>query len=204
MAAVILAGRDGGDVLAGLDEIGWAGLSHAYGPAGDVPGLLRALAAGSPADREHALHALYGTIFHQGSRHEATAPAVPFLAGLAAGGCTVSCVGLPAGSGWPQKCGWSQKLRHGAVSHPSIMLESRCRQRACRGLRAASLTVIPASPAIGGDHSGGHSGLCGGLADRAGGREEVFNQRRLAGFGDGQADLVGCQLRDGHVADVRA
>jgi hypothetical protein len=42
-----------------------------------------ALAAGSPADREHALHALYGNIFHQGRRHEATARAVPFLARLA-------------------------------------------------------------------------------------------------------------------------
>lgn len=84
MAAAILAAMDGGDALAGLDEIDWAGLSHAYGPAGDVPGLLRALAAGSPADREHALHALYGNIFHQGSRYEATAYAVPFLARLAA------------------------------------------------------------------------------------------------------------------------
>jgi len=30
-----------GDALAGLEEIDWTGLCHAYGPAGDVPGLLR-------------------------------------------------------------------------------------------------------------------------------------------------------------------
>jgi len=73
----------GGDVLAGLEEIDWAGLRHAYGPAGDVPGLLRALASGSPAERRQAVHELYGNIFHQGSRYEATAYAVPFLARLA-------------------------------------------------------------------------------------------------------------------------
>ena len=116
----------------------------------------------------------------------------------AADSCTVSCVG-PVGR---ERLVTAVTPR--AVSHLSIMLASRCWQRASRGLCAASLTVIPAPPAIGGDHSGRRSGLCGGLADRAGGREEVFNQRRLTGFGDGQADLVGCQFRDGHVADVRA
>lgn len=82
-AGIVDAVSDGGDVLAGLEEAGWAGLRHAYGPAGDVPGLLRALSSGSPAERRHALQALYGNIFHQGSRYEATAYAVPFLARLA-------------------------------------------------------------------------------------------------------------------------
>ena len=72
-------------MLAGLDEIGWAGLKHAYGPADDVPGLIRALASTEPDERERARRALYGNIFHQGSRYEATAYAVPFLARLAVG-----------------------------------------------------------------------------------------------------------------------
>jgi hypothetical protein len=72
-----------GDVLAGLDEIDWAELEHAYGSADDVPDLIRALASTEPDEREHALYALYGNIFHQGSRYEATAYAVPFLARLA-------------------------------------------------------------------------------------------------------------------------
>jgi len=38
----ILEAMSGGDALAGLEEIGWAGLRHAYGPAGDVPGLREA------------------------------------------------------------------------------------------------------------------------------------------------------------------
>jgi hypothetical protein len=68
VAASIVDAVSGGDVLAGLEEIDWAGLRHAYGPAGDVPGLLRALASGSPAERSHAVQKLYGNIFHQGSR----------------------------------------------------------------------------------------------------------------------------------------
>jgi hypothetical protein len=69
--------------LAGLDDVDWAGLQHAYGPAEDVPGLLRALSSESASERDKALNELYGNIFHQGSRYEATAHAVPFLAALA-------------------------------------------------------------------------------------------------------------------------
>ncbi|BCJ41348.1 hypothetical protein GCM10010168_88910 [Actinoplanes ianthinogenes] len=53
----------------------WAGLEHAYGPAEDVPGLLRALADGD----EEALYELFGNIWHQGTVYPATAYAVPFL-----------------------------------------------------------------------------------------------------------------------------
>jgi hypothetical protein len=72
------------DPLAGLDAVDWAGLQHAYGPAADVPGLLRDLRANDPERREKAVWELYGNIFHQGSRYEATAHAVPFLLALAA------------------------------------------------------------------------------------------------------------------------
>lgn len=72
------------DPLAGLGEIDWASLRHAYGPAEDVPVLLRLLVSESASERDDAMHALYGNIFHQGSRYEATAHAVPFLAALAA------------------------------------------------------------------------------------------------------------------------
>ena len=67
--------------LADLHRVDWASLRHAYGDASDVPDLLRALATDGHAA---ALDALYGTIFHQGSRYEAAAYAVPFLLGLAA------------------------------------------------------------------------------------------------------------------------
>src|SRR5688572_1234691 len=55
--------------------VDWAALTHAYGPADDVPDLLRDLAGGS----SKALTELYGAIWHQGTVYEATAHAVPFL-----------------------------------------------------------------------------------------------------------------------------
>jgi hypothetical protein len=75
--------RDEG-VLEGLDGIPWADLSHAYGPAEDVPGLLRAIASGAPDAVKGAVHELYGNIWHQGTVYEATSHAVPFLARMAA------------------------------------------------------------------------------------------------------------------------
>lgn len=66
-------------MLERMDEVGWGTLEHAYGPAHDVPGTIRALVSPDADVREKALHHLYGTIFHQGTRYEATAYAVPFL-----------------------------------------------------------------------------------------------------------------------------
>ncbi|GAA2405481.1 hypothetical protein GCM10010420_36610 [Streptomyces glaucosporus] len=70
--------------LAGLDAVDWAALEHAYGAADDVPGQLRALCEADADGRQKALQGLYGNIFHQGSRYEASAAAVPFLARMAA------------------------------------------------------------------------------------------------------------------------
>jgi hypothetical protein len=77
--------RDDG-LLEGLGEIPWADLSHAYGPAEDVPGLLRAIASGDAEAAKSAAHELYGNIWHQGTVYEATSHAVPFLARMAAAG----------------------------------------------------------------------------------------------------------------------
>lgn len=62
-----------------LDEVDWASMNHAYGSAADVPELIRNIASDDDEVREEAFYAAYGNIFHQGSRYEATAPAVPFL-----------------------------------------------------------------------------------------------------------------------------
>jgi hypothetical protein len=70
-----------------LDRIPWDRLHHAYGPATDVPDLLRQLRT-APRDlsgEQSPLWHLFGNIWHQGTVFEATAYAVPFLIELAAG-----------------------------------------------------------------------------------------------------------------------
>ncbi len=72
-----------------MDELGqipWSHLTHAYGPADDVPGLLRSLKTASPdlQREESPLWQLFGNIWHQGTVYEATSYAVPFLIELAA------------------------------------------------------------------------------------------------------------------------
>ncbi|MFC6937809.1 hypothetical protein ACFQHO_51100 [Actinomadura yumaensis] len=70
-------------VLHGLDAIGWDALRHAYGAAGDVPALLRAIADGD--DPLGAVDELDVKIYHQGGAvFSAAAAALPFLTGLAA------------------------------------------------------------------------------------------------------------------------
>ncbi len=67
-----------------LDSIDWASLTHAYGSAEDVPGLLSALRSDDAKVRSEARYELNGNIVHQGTRYEASAYAVPFLLELAA------------------------------------------------------------------------------------------------------------------------
>src|SRR3954447_8087532 len=79
--------RREGAVLDGLDEVDWSGLDKAYGPASELPGLLRAVATGDPALTEAAipegdLGLNWGLILDAGV-YSATAAAVPFLVELA-------------------------------------------------------------------------------------------------------------------------
>jgi hypothetical protein len=76
------AERPGGP-LAGLADTDWAAVDHAYGPAIDVPGQLRAVAVGPAAARTKAIWELWGNVHHQGTVYAASAPTVPFLARLA-------------------------------------------------------------------------------------------------------------------------
>jgi hypothetical protein len=72
-------------MLEKLNDIDWKSFSHAYGPATDVPDQLRALASSDKKVRDEAYHHLYGNIYHQGTRWDASARAVPFLFELLAG-----------------------------------------------------------------------------------------------------------------------
>ena len=69
-------------MLQGLDDIPWSSLHHAYGSAGDVPGLLRKLSSKDVREVDSALSDLFGNIWHQNTVYEATSHAVPFLVEL--------------------------------------------------------------------------------------------------------------------------
>ena len=66
-------------MLEKLDTIPWNELQHAYGSAADVPDTIRSLTFSDKELRKNALWVLYGNIFHQGTRYEATPYAIPFL-----------------------------------------------------------------------------------------------------------------------------
>lgn len=69
--------------LEGLNDIPWQTLTHAYGPAVDVPTDLRRIGSSDPQLRENAVWQLGGSIYHQGTLYPATASAIPFLIRLA-------------------------------------------------------------------------------------------------------------------------
>jgi hypothetical protein len=66
-------------MLAGLDEIPWSTLEHAYGDAGDIPNLIRTLVSSNPDEREWAQDMLDMGPFHQGSLYSCTPFVVRFL-----------------------------------------------------------------------------------------------------------------------------
>lgn len=70
--------------LSGVNNITWADLHDAYGPAAQIPGHLQLLNSSSPDDRDDGRYFLYMGIRHQTvSITEATAEVVPFLVALA-------------------------------------------------------------------------------------------------------------------------
>ncbi|WP_033442411.1 HEAT repeat domain-containing protein [Saccharothrix sp. NRRL B-16314] len=80
------------DLLTGLDDIDWSALEHAYGPAHEVPDLLRGLVSDDPEVRETALDGMYAAVHHQESIYDSTLAAIPFLIRIAGQG------GLPGRS----------------------------------------------------------------------------------------------------------
>ena len=71
-------------MLDALDDTPWEHLEHAYGPATDVPDLLRELARDT-CDLERVAYRLWGNVFHQGTRWQVTSHVVPFLVEILTG-----------------------------------------------------------------------------------------------------------------------
>ncbi|MEW2494582.1 hypothetical protein AB0942_13695 [Streptomyces nodosus] len=55
------------NLLAGLDEVDWANLNHAYGAADDVPGQLRALCGDNEQAQRVTAGSLFNHLAHQGT-----------------------------------------------------------------------------------------------------------------------------------------
>ncbi len=141
-------------MLEGLDRVNWARLTHAYGPASNTPDHIRGLASSRPKERKETRQALYATIFHQGTRYPATAPAVPFLFKLLDDPAT------------PEKGEIVRLLVHLAVGYPERFLP--------RGIdpAAAFADAAPAAPASDDDSP---------AADAHWGRQAYEAVRRRAG-----------------------
>jgi hypothetical protein len=65
-------------------DLDWSAVSHAFGPAVDVPGILRALRSPEEQHRTKAMHDFRVRVLHQGSLYPAGAAAVPYLIELLA------------------------------------------------------------------------------------------------------------------------
>ena len=96
-------------MLGGLDTIDWSSLTHAHGPATDVPELLRSLLSDDPDVRLQACADLHEKIWHQGTVYPASAAAIPFLfelltyPGVHDPGWAASLLGcIATGEGWLQ------------------------------------------------------------------------------------------------------
>ena len=66
-------------MLETLEKVDWVSLSHAYGPATDVPEMLRRIASSTPEDLYDAMEDLAGAILHQSSIYPATPYVAQFL-----------------------------------------------------------------------------------------------------------------------------
>jgi hypothetical protein len=62
-----------------IDNIDWANLNHAFGPAVDLPALLKDLFSDDQEKCSQSIDELFGNICHQGTVYEATSYAVPFI-----------------------------------------------------------------------------------------------------------------------------
>ena len=71
-------------MLEALDRFDWKSVHHAYGPATDVPGWLRAMAKEGKRGKDFS--SFVSAVNHQGSATPAALPAVPFLLELVASG----------------------------------------------------------------------------------------------------------------------
>jgi hypothetical protein len=65
-----------------LTETDWDSLEHAFGPAGEAPGILAALLEAAPEVQARSLHYLDNVLHHQNTLYDATVPAALYVAAI--------------------------------------------------------------------------------------------------------------------------
>jgi hypothetical protein len=54
-------------VFSAIDQVPWSEVVHAYGPATDIPDLIRALTSPDVKTRSDSWYELHGNLWHQGT-----------------------------------------------------------------------------------------------------------------------------------------
>ena len=66
-------------MVAGLDDVDWSEMRHAYGTADAMPDAIRGMVAKRKRRRAWAREYMFGAVHHQGDVYECTVAAIPFL-----------------------------------------------------------------------------------------------------------------------------
>ena len=116
------------------DGVDWSTLPGAYGPATEIPTLLRQAVSAVPDERRKAIAELWGNLCHQGTVYEASVVAVPFLLDAAGSPhlspaereqllALVVHIGLGEDTTWQGYTSWSvvqDSARAGAAALPRL------------------------------------------------------------------------------------
>ncbi|MCL2424503.1 MAG: hypothetical protein FWD11_11545, partial [Micrococcales bacterium] len=124
--------------LAGLDEVDWGSLDHAYGKATDTPKLIKRLY--KPKKHEYAVDAMWNSILYQGTIYPATIEAVPFLAEVAADPTAPGRRGafeLLTGYAESVRAEWTRQKAYLSKKTNMVQLDRRVRE-----VLAASVSVL--------------------------------------------------------------
>jgi hypothetical protein len=102
-------------MLLALDDPLWAELQHAYGSAGDIPGLLSQILGGTAAE-EQVWFKLWSALAHQGDVYQASFAAVPHIVEAIAAAPERTTFNHFGFVSWVEIC----RVRHGLVVDPRL------------------------------------------------------------------------------------
>jgi hypothetical protein len=144
-------------MLERLETINWASVRHAYGPASDIPLLVRTLLSPSKDMRQQAIEELDNCIHHQGTLNEAAVYVAPFLIELLQTSETpdkeniAATLAVLADEKLPERCSrdefdWSQSIRTIVADHLAVLYPYlQATEPTVRWIIAYTLALFPAA-----------------------------------------------------------